>query len=178
MRFEHGSHRTECLAALIVLLLLCHCCRCCHCSSSADCGSSSPFGTDQSRQCLPLLEGLKPSDVCGDRGRNVRLRFCDFYEPAKLFSNRSADWTTCDARALDKLRRLDDEARRAATLFRKLIDRYDCENANSVSWTCKDCEVSTTNTCNASSTEKPKFPFPPFLQASAVSSGPRSPRNS
>ncbi|GFY41438.1 uncharacterized protein TNIN_146551 [Trichonephila inaurata madagascariensis] len=125
MRFEHGSHRTECLAALIVLLLLCCCC------SAAD--VPPPFGTF--RQCLHLDEDVGPWEACGAQGRSVRLRFCDAYEPARLVR-------ACNAGALARLREKDGMAREAACRFRKLLDRYDCENANSVSWTCKDCEVS------------------------------------
>lgn len=128
MRFEHGSHRTECLAALIVLLCCCYCC----CRSTP-----APFGSELLRQCLPLTEALEPWDACGARGRHVRLRFCDAHEPRRLF----ADATACDRRGLDNLLRLDEEARRVAAQFRRLVVRYDCENANSVSWTCKDCEV-------------------------------------
>ncbi|KFM60443.1 hypothetical protein X975_11567, partial [Stegodyphus mimosarum] len=123
MRFEHGSHRIESLAALIVLLLLC-------CCSAA---ARSPFRT--LRQCLYLDENVGPMDACGPLGRHVRLRFCDTYELARLF--RKGD--PCDDRALARLRELDDEARRAACRFRQLLDRYDCENANSVSWTCQHC---------------------------------------
>ncbi|GFU42116.1 uncharacterized protein NPIL_351921 [Nephila pilipes] len=125
MRFEHGSHRTECLAALIVLLLLCCCC------SAAD--VPPPFGTF--RQCLHLDEDVGPWEACGAQGRSVRLRFCDAYEPARLVR-------ACNAGTLARLREKDEMAREAACRFRKLLDRYDCENANSVSWTCKDCEVS------------------------------------
>lgn len=131
MRFEHGSHRTECLAALIVPLLLLLCCRC---SYSSD-DRRPPFGTELlRRQCLPLDEGVEPWEACGDRGRHhVRLRFCSAYEPARLL-------TDCDRRGLDNLLQLDEKARRLATQFGRIIDRYDCENANSVSWTCRDCE--------------------------------------
>lgn len=125
MRFEHGSHRTECLAALIVLLLLLCCCCC-----SAE--VPPPFGTF--RQCLHLDEDVGPWEACGAQGRSVRLRFCDAYEPARLVR-------ACDAGALARLRESDGRAREAACRFRRLLDRYDCENANSV-WTCKDCEVS------------------------------------
>lgn len=144
MRFEHGSHRTECLAALIVLLLLlllC-CCRCCRCSSSSSTDDSrrrpTTFGTVPS-QCLPLDEAVAPWDACGGaRGRqHVRLRFCDAYEPARLLRGPKG----CTRPGLDGLMRLDARARQAAAQFATLIDRYDCENANSVSWTCKDCEV-------------------------------------
>lgn len=125
MRFEHGSHRTECLAALIVLLLLLCCC------SSSDDRRPSPFRTDELSQCLPLDEGVEPWD------NSRRLRFCDAYEPARLIRD------DCDPRSgLDYLIRRDEEARQVVSQFGRLIDRYDCENANSVSWTCRDCEVS------------------------------------
>ncbi|CAL1285526.1 unnamed protein product [Larinioides sclopetarius] len=123
MRFEHGSHRTECLAALIVLLLLLCCCCC-----SAE--VPPPFGTF--RQCLHLDEDVGPWEACGAQGRSVRLRFCDAYEPARLMR-------VCTDEALNRLRESDGRAREAACRFRRLLDRYDCENANSV-WTCKDCE--------------------------------------
>lgn len=127
MRFEHGSLRTECLAALIIVAALL-----CRCVSAA---SPPPFGRTF-RQCLRLDEDVGPWEACGAQGRNVRLRFCDAYEPARLGAS-------CDQRALDRLRELDNRAKEAACRFRQLVDRYDCENANSVSWTCKDCEVST-----------------------------------
>lgn len=128
MRFEHGSHRTECLAALIVLLLL----LCCCCSSSDD-RRPSPFRNDELSQCLPLDEGVEPWD---NSNRRRNLRFCDHYETARLLRDE------CDPRGLDYLIRMDEQARQVASQFGRIIDRYDCENANSVSWTCRDCEVS------------------------------------
>ncbi|GIX87284.1 uncharacterized protein CDAR_31571 [Caerostris darwini] len=128
MRFEHGRLRTECLAALTVLLLLLL--RCCPCEPPPP-----PFAA--LRQCLHLDEDVGPWEACGARGPSVRLRFCDAYEPAALLP-------ACDAASLARLRESDGRAREAACRFRGLLDRYDCENANSVSWTCKDCEVSTT----------------------------------
>lgn len=128
MRFEHGSHRTECLAALIVLLLL----LCCCCSSSDD-RRPSPFRNDELSQCLPLDEGVEPWD---NSKRRRNLRFCDHYETARLLRDE------CDPRGLDYLIRMDEQARQVVSQFGRIIDRYDCENANSVSWTCRDCEVS------------------------------------
>ncbi|XP_015927707.1 uncharacterized protein [Parasteatoda tepidariorum] len=122
MRFEHGSLRIECIAALILLLL-------CRRIAAA---RSTPFRTF--RQCLYLDEDVGPWDACGPQSQHVRLRFCNAYELARLINKNS-----CDARALDLLRELDNKAQREVCRFRQLLDRYDCENAYSVSWMCRDC---------------------------------------
>lgn len=125
-RSHHGRRLCCCSTANAALLLLLLCC----------CSSERLLVPKTTRQCLYLDDSVGPEEVCEGPLIHVRLRFCDDYALGRLL----AEGALCDGPCLARLRGMDHEARRAVAAFRRLLDRYDCDTANSVSWTCKDCE--------------------------------------